>query len=602
MGYAMKTWSNPINLDSNNLNRIELGIKNSHDALEIVSEEVANLQTKQFDILKDLKAITKDAPSILTTLEGLQEILNTNDMSAILNNADSFLTKSSQTLSSSELEQVYKNLKLNTFLKLTDIKVNDSSIVNGSEVNITLPTVDTSLNINSVNAVTNKAITKAINDIKESLNHINIDVEVPTKLSQLEQDSTHLLTTQTEKDLWNSYKDLFLLKEDYKESSGTGNTDHNHDDLYAPIQHTHEDIIAVIPVVPTNISAFTNDLNYATEEFVRANGGAISTISINGVIQTITNKNVDLTIPKDLGDLTNNAGYLKEFTETDPTVPDWAKESTKPFYDYNEILNTPEIPTDNNQLTNGAGYITESKASSLISTSLNTFKTSNITPLSNKITALESADTNIIAALEDKADADHTHTDYATTSHNHNSVYATISHTHDEYKTYTDTAIENLIGAAPSTLDTLKELADAIEANSDLISALGSTYVTLSTTQTISGTKNFQIAKFALTDTSTDFRYPLTAPTATVTDKRYLIGVASTNLNTGTASKHTNTNESVYMQNGKLYSNGTEVSVAGHTHSYSAVYTGTSATQSSNTSLSTLRLGFVNNNLYIWTS
>lgn len=39
-----------------------------------------------------------------------------------------------------------------------------------------------------------------------------------------------------------------------------------------------------------------------------------------------------------------------------------------------------------------------------------------------------------------------------------------------------------------------------------------------------------------------------------------------------------------------------------HTHQYSAVYTGTSATQSSNNTLSTLRIGFVSNNLYIWNS
>lgn len=33
---------------------------------------------------------------------------------------------------------------------------------------------------------------------------------------------------------------------------------------------------------------------------------------------------------------------LDGYVETDPTVPDWAKASTKPEYDYSEILNTPE--------------------------------------------------------------------------------------------------------------------------------------------------------------------------------------------------------------------------------------------------------------------
>lgn len=39
-----------------------------------------------------------------------------------------------------------------------------------------------------------------------------------------------------------------------------------------------------------------------------------------------------------------------------------------------------------------------------------------------------------------------------------------------------------------------------------------------------------------------------------------------------------------------------------HSHTYSAVYTGSSATKASNTSLSTLRIGYVSNNLYIWNS
>ena len=34
-------------------------------------------------------------------------------------------------------------------------------------------------------------------------------------------------------------------------------------------------------------------------------------------------------------------------TETDPTVPSWAKQSSKPTYDYSEITNTPTIPTVN---------------------------------------------------------------------------------------------------------------------------------------------------------------------------------------------------------------------------------------------------------------
>lgn len=48
-------------------------------------------------------------------------------------------------------------------------------------------------------------------------------------------------------------------------------------------------------------------------------------------------------------------------TETDPTVPEWAKAETKPTYDYSEIENTPTIPTlptNVSAFDNDANYIT----------------------------------------------------------------------------------------------------------------------------------------------------------------------------------------------------------------------------------------------------
>jgi hypothetical protein len=70
--------------------------------------------------------------------------------------------------------------------------------------------------------------------------------------------------------------------------------------------------------------------------------------------------------------------YLTSFTEQDPTVPSWAKASSKPSYSYSEISNTPSlatvattgaysdltgtptipiVPTNISSFTNDAGYI-----------------------------------------------------------------------------------------------------------------------------------------------------------------------------------------------------------------------------------------------------
>lgn len=49
-------------------------------------------------------------------------------------------------------------------------------------------------------------------------------------------------------------------------------------------------------------------------------------------------------------------------TETDPTVPDWAKEPTKPTYTADEVGALPDttvIPTTTSELTNDSGFITD---------------------------------------------------------------------------------------------------------------------------------------------------------------------------------------------------------------------------------------------------
>jgi hypothetical protein len=44
-----------------------------------------------------------------------------------------------------------------------------------------------------------------------------------------------------------------------------------------------------------------------------------------------------VTVPTKVSDLTNDAGYITGYTETDPTVPSWAKASSKPTYTYSEV-------------------------------------------------------------------------------------------------------------------------------------------------------------------------------------------------------------------------------------------------------------------------
>ena len=70
---------------------------------------------------------------------------------------------------------------------------------------------------------------------------------------------------------------------------------------------------AVDVTVPTNVSDLTNDGDgaspFATQAYVGTNGGKIDVIKVNGTTQTITNKTVDITVPTNNNQLTNGAGY-----------------------------------------------------------------------------------------------------------------------------------------------------------------------------------------------------------------------------------------------------------------------------------------------------
>ena len=91
-----------------------------------------------------------------------------------------------------------------------------------------------------------------------------------------------------------------------------------------------------IPTVPTKTSQLQNDSGYITSSAIP-------------------------TVPTKTSQLTNDSGFLTSYTETDPTVPSWAKASTKPTYTASEVgalPNTTVIPTKTSDLMNDSGYIT----------------------------------------------------------------------------------------------------------------------------------------------------------------------------------------------------------------------------------------------------
>lgn len=89
---------------------------------------------------------------------------------------------------------------------------------------------------------------------------------------------------------------------------------------------------AEVGALPSNTS-IVQDLQYnTTQKSIR--------MDKNGTMQdliTIDTLKTELEVPTKTSDLTNDSGYLTSYTETDPTVPSWAKAETKPTYTYDEI-------------------------------------------------------------------------------------------------------------------------------------------------------------------------------------------------------------------------------------------------------------------------
>ena len=155
----------------------------------------------------------------------------------------------------------------------------------------TIPTVPT-----NVSAFTNDAgyITNA--DIPEI-------PTVPTNVSAFTNDVPYLVTEQQILSISNDT--IFLTGGSFVKlpAASTGFSGDYNDLTNTP----------TIPTVPTNVSAFTNDAGYITMDSVPA-------------------------IPTNVSTFTNDAGYITGYTETDPQYNAWDK-------DYNDLINRPTIPT-----------------------------------------------------------------------------------------------------------------------------------------------------------------------------------------------------------------------------------------------------------------
>ena len=96
--------------------------------------------------------------------------------------------------------------------------------------------------------------------------------------------------------------------------------------------------------IPTKVSQLDNDAGYT---------------DFSGDYNDLDNKPVIPSVPTNVSAFNNDAGYIT--TESDPTVPSWAKAQTKPSYTASEVGALPDstqIPSKTSDLTNDSDFIT----------------------------------------------------------------------------------------------------------------------------------------------------------------------------------------------------------------------------------------------------
>lgn len=170
------------------------------------------------------------------------------------------------------------------------------------------------------------------------------DTFIPSKVSQLNNDSAFI--TKMVSDLTNYY----TKSETYSKS-----------EVDAKVSAIPKFAIAVVDALPT--TGISDATVYLVKDGDEEQNLYVEYINVGGVWEKLGEQAVDLTgyatetwvnvklagyqpkgdyalqsdIPVKVSELANDKGYIMGYTETDPTVPAWAKATTKPSYAKSEI-------------------------------------------------------------------------------------------------------------------------------------------------------------------------------------------------------------------------------------------------------------------------
>lgn len=136
------------------------------------------------------------------------------------------------------------------------------------------------------------------------------------------------------------------------------------------------------------------------------------------------------TVPTNVSAFTNDAGYLTSYTETDPTVPSWAKASSKPSYTASEVGAVPTSRTVNGKalssnITLSASDVSALPSSTVIPTITDTYSGTSSNGMSGK--AVKSAIDALDGSVSGSAGSGKTLTAFSQTNGVVSATFSSIS-------------------------------------------------------------------------------------------------------------------------------------------------------------------------------
>jgi hypothetical protein len=197
--------------------------------------------------------------------------------------------------------------------------------------------------------------------------------ELPTKTSQLENDSGYLNAVP---EGYAKTEDIPTKPEDIgAQPAGDYAIDY---EIRLELEAINRRLTAFFDSDDQTLDELSEIVAYITSNKSLIDAITTSKVSVadivNNLTTNVTNKPLSaaqgvalkalidaITIPTKISQLTNDKGYITSYTETDPTVPSWAKQPNKPRYTSSEVgalPSTTKIPSKTSDLTNDSGFIT----------------------------------------------------------------------------------------------------------------------------------------------------------------------------------------------------------------------------------------------------